>query len=88
VAFKFTGRNPDIIIIDPMDEPHALDLLHKKLEGHSEMTDAAELVQALDYMPLAITQAVAYISQKAPRLNISKYLHELRRSDKGRTSLL
>jgi hypothetical protein len=88
VAFKFTGRNSDIIIVDPMDEAHALALLHKKLEGHLDMTDAAELVQTLDYMPLAITQAAAYISQRAPRINISKYLYDFRGSDKNRARLL
>ena len=88
VAFKFTGRNSDIVIVDPMDEAHALALLLKKLDGHLDMTDAAELVQILDYMPLAITQAAAYINQNASRINISKYLHNFRASDKKRASLL
>ncbi|KUJ07385.1 uncharacterized protein LY89DRAFT_365096 [Mollisia scopiformis] len=88
VAFKFTGRNSDIVTVGPMNEAHALALLHKKLEGHLDMTDAAELVQTLEYMPLAITQAAAYISQRAPRINISKYLHDFRGSDKNRASLL
>jgi hypothetical protein len=88
VVFKFTGRNSDIIKVDPMDESHALALLHKKLAGHLDMTDATELVQTLEYMPLAITQAAAYISQKAPRINISKYLYDFRGSDKNRASLL
>ncbi|KAH8671817.1 TPR domain protein [Tricladium varicosporioides] len=88
VAFRFTGRDSDIIKVDPMNEAHAIALLHKKLEGSLNMTGAAELVQALDYMPLAITQAAAYISQRAPRINILKYLQDFRRSDKNRASLL
>jgi tetratricopeptide (TPR) repeat protein len=39
-------------------------------------------------MPLAITQAAAYISQRAPRTTVSKYLHDLRKSDGERASLL
>ena len=50
--------------------------------------DAAELLRMLDYMSLAITQAAAYISQRAPRTTISKYLHNLHKSDGERASLL
>ncbi|KAH6667983.1 hypothetical protein B0J14DRAFT_519380 [Halenospora varia] len=88
LAFKFTGRTLDIITVKPMDEAHAIALLEKKLGGHLDNADATKLVQALDCMPLAITQAAAYISQKAPRINISKYLHDFRGSDKNRASLL
>ncbi len=88
VAYRLTGRHLDIIKVEPMDQDHALALLHKKLIGNLNTTDAVELVQALDYMPLAITQAAAYISQNAPRITVSKYLYNLRRSDKDRASLL
>jgi len=88
VAFRLTGRDSDIIKVKPMDLDHALALLHKKIPRTLDMTDAIELLQTLDYMPLAITQAAAYISQRAPRITVSKYLHDLRRSDKDRASLL
>jgi tetratricopeptide (TPR) repeat protein len=88
VAFKLLGRDSDIIIVKPMDQDHALALLHKKLKGNLNMTDAAELVQTLDYMPLAINQAAAYISQRTPRVTVSKYLHDFRGSEKNRASLL
>ncbi|PVH68041.1 hypothetical protein DL98DRAFT_634240 [Cadophora sp. DSE1049] len=88
VAYRLTGRDSDIIKVKPMDRDHALDLLHKKLSGNLDTTDAVELVQSLDYMPLAITQAAAYISQRAPRITVSKYLRDLRGSDKDRASLL
>ncbi|KAH8586899.1 P-loop containing nucleoside triphosphate hydrolase protein, partial [Bisporella sp. PMI_857] len=88
VAYRFTGRDSDIIKVKPMDQDHALDLLHKKLLGNPSTTDAVELVQSLDYMPLAITQAAAYISQRAPRITISNYLRDLRGNDKDRSSLL
>jgi hypothetical protein len=71
-----------------MDETCESALFHKKLEGHPDMADAAEIVQTLDYIPLAITQAAAYINQKALHINISRYLHDFRGSNKNRVKLL
>jgi hypothetical protein len=44
--------------------------------------------QALEYMPLAIVQATAYISQRAPRYSVGRYLDDYRRSERKRISLL
>jgi hypothetical protein len=52
-----------------MDEQHALALVHRKPRRDVNEADVAELVRRLDYMPLAITQAAAYIRQRAPRLH-------------------
>jgi tetratricopeptide (TPR) repeat protein len=52
------------------------------------MDHGADLVEALEYMPLAISQAGAYIQQLAPRTSISKYLEEFRRSERRKLSLL
>lgn len=71
-----------------MDQGHALALLQKKLGTDLERDDEVELLQTLDYMPLAITQAAAYISQRAPRTTVSRYLQDLLRGDKERASLL
>lgn len=71
-----------------MDQGHALALLRKKLGTDLERDDEVELLQTLDYMPLAITQAAAYISQRAPRTTVSRYLQDLLRGDKERASLL
>ncbi|KAH6694360.1 P-loop containing nucleoside triphosphate hydrolase protein [Leptodontidium sp. MPI-SDFR-AT-0119] len=49
-------------------------LLAKIPEGLSTAFDRAELVKELDYLPLAISQAAAYISAKAIRMSVSKYL--------------
>jgi tetratricopeptide (TPR) repeat protein len=88
VAYRLTGSSSNIIKVEPMDQSDALTLLHKKLQGDLYTDDAVELLQALDYMPLAITQAAAYISQRAPRVTISRYLDNLRRSDRDRATLL
>ncbi|OCL03965.1 hypothetical protein AOQ84DRAFT_226702 [Glonium stellatum] len=87
-AFRFTGRAQDIIKIEPMDHDDALALLDKKLRGYVENDSGAELVQALDYIPLAITQAAAYIYQRAPRSSVAMYLRDLFRSDRSQASLL
>lgn len=71
-----------------MDENDALSLLRTKLSSIANMSDAVKLLQALDYMPLAITQAAAYIEQRAPRMTISRYLNEVLGSDFDRTRLL
>ena len=87
-AFRFTGQNQDIIKVWPMDQKGALTLLEKKLGIHFESESGAELIEALEYIPLAITQAAAYIYQRAPRTFISKYLEELQKSKRSRASLL
>jgi hypothetical protein len=71
-----------------MDERVAVDLLHKKLQGGFNETDAKKLLHALDYMPLAITQAAAFISQRSPHITLPKYLQDLQKSDTDRARLL
>jgi tetratricopeptide (TPR) repeat protein len=98
VAFRLTGDYADIIRVRPMEQAQALKLLQNQLESSFgqkdsgqdgvEQEDAIALVEALDYMPLAISQAAAYISQRAPRATVSKYLQDLRKGDKERAKLL
>ena len=88
VAFRLTGSYTDIVSVDPMNKEHALTLVRNKLQGSFAPDDAAALVEALDYMPLAITQAIAYINQRAPRATVSRYLQDLRRGDRDRAKLL
>jgi tetratricopeptide (TPR) repeat protein len=88
VAFQITGDTRDIIPVCPMDEDHALKLLRKKLQTNFDEDDGKTLLQVLDYMPLAITQAAAFISQRTPRVTVSKYLHDLKKSDTERLWLL
>ena len=71
-----------------MDEGDALAFLQKKLSFDADEHNAIKLLQALDYMPLAITQAAAYIEQRSPCMTISRYLDEIYRSDHNRACLL
>ena len=81
----------DIIPVEPMDKEHALALLKKKLGKlweQSDGQDVAVLAAALEFMPLAIVQAAAYILQRAPRCSVRQYIEQFQRNDKGKTTLL
>ena len=78
----------DIVSVEPMDEAQALALFEKKLETQGDSGDVAELAAVLEYMPLAIVQAAAYISQRAPLYSVAKYLDEFRKSEPRRLRLL
>ena len=86
-ATQFVDES-DMIIVPPMDEEHAITLLRKKLELQGNNDDITELARALEFMPLAIAQAAAYIMQRAPRCSMRRYLDELQKSDRSKTSLL
>ena len=88
VAARLAGNYKDIVAVKAMDEGQALTLLRRKLTSSFDEKDGAELVCALDYMPLAITQAAGYINRLAPRSSVSKYLDQLRKSDKSKANLL
>ncbi|KAF1828117.1 hypothetical protein BDW02DRAFT_283204, partial [Decorospora gaudefroyi] len=78
----------DIVPVEPMDEAQALALFEKKLEAQEDNSKVAELAATLEYMPLAVVQAAAYISRSAPRCSVAQYLEQFRRSDGEKTSLL
>lgn len=83
-ARDITNGDDCIISVDRLPEPDALSLLRKKLpKDKSSEEDAKELVSLLEYLPLAITQAAAYISNGSGRRTISLYLN-LFRSDQVR----
>jgi tetratricopeptide (TPR) repeat protein len=92
VAYRLAGNHASIFEVRPMEARDALALLQKKLrlraDAAIDVEKAKELVQALDRMPLAITQAAAFIVQRAPRMTIARYLDELDKSDRGRAKLL
>ncbi|KAI4125120.1 MAG: hypothetical protein LQ338_004448, partial [Usnochroma carphineum] len=87
-AFQLVGSDRNIITIEPMDRFHAVRLLRNKIDGQIDEGDAIRLVQALDCMPLAISQAAAYINQRAPRMTIARYLDSFRKNDQDQASLL
>ncbi|KAM6516645.1 hypothetical protein FALCPG4_014823 [Fusarium falciforme] len=76
--------------VPTMEKSQALQLLQIRLgeDGAEDNVAMSELVDVLNYMPLAITQAAAYIKRRGPRMSVSAYLDEFRRSDKKRANLL
>lgn len=84
-AERLTGNNKAILKIPVMEEEQALELLRTKLKDDRDETAAVDLVRALDRVPLAITQAAAYINRRS---TTSSYLGDFRRSEKRKDSLL
>ncbi|KAL8366692.1 hypothetical protein RB595_010516 [Gaeumannomyces hyphopodioides] len=88
LACRLTGSYKNIINIEPMVLADALLLLEKKL-GPLPNTDTAKaLVQALDLVPLAISQAAAYIQARSPLSSVGEYLAEFHKGERKRTRLL
>ncbi|KAH8196988.1 hypothetical protein TruAng_008847 [Truncatella angustata] len=79
----------DIIDVEQMGREEAMHLLEKSLTQKQILQDEVlviELLAYLTYLPLAITQAAAYLNQtKAP---IHKYLSLLRGAEKDATKVL
>jgi len=71
-----------------MEERDARVLLQKRLGQQENSKEVTELAAALEYMPLAMVQAAAYISQRRPRCSVQQYLRDFQRSDRKRTTLL
>ncbi|KAL0930635.1 TPR domain protein (kinesin light chain) [Colletotrichum truncatum] len=88
VAERLTGSGRSVLSIKGMDEHQAQQLLRNKLQESYDEAAAPDLLEALEYMPLAITQAAAYILQRGPRMSTAVYLDEFRRSEKRKASLL
>ena len=82
------AEESDIIPIEPMNYAHALTLLEKKLGEQIDSEDTSELAVALEFMPLAIVQAAAYIRLRVPRYSVRQYVDEFHKNDKRKTSLL
>ncbi|CAI7652608.1 unnamed protein product [Penicillium manginii] len=88
VALNIAGHKKHLIDIQPMNMAEALDLMQHKLDSCAERTDLVQLVEELEFMPLAIVQAASYIAHRSPRCSASQYLEKLRQSDRQATKLL
>ncbi len=87
LAYKLTGNHKNIKV-GPMVLADALALLEKKLGLLSDRDIAEDLVQALDLIPLTISQAAAYIQARSLMSSVEKYLVEFRKGERKRASLL
>lgn len=78
----------DMIVIEPMGMKAAFQLFQNKLGQNEDEACTLKLAASLEYMPLAIVQAAAYIVQRRPRCSVQKYMDEFSKSDKRKTNLL
>lgn len=90
---KIVGRR-NLIQIKHLLESEALELLHKKLILPQDQTETSDpeisktLVKELEFLPLAIIQAAAFITYFSPRYSVSQYLEKFLNSDHGAIMLL
>jgi tetratricopeptide (TPR) repeat protein len=87
VALDITDYK-SLIEVKPMEKTEALALLQNKLDPYSESEGIMELVEALEFMPLAIVQAASYITHRSPRCSVLQYLEKIQRSDRDAVRLL
>jgi tetratricopeptide (TPR) repeat protein len=90
-ARNLVGSDGHVISVQPMSETESLALLRARIPpsqfGRLE-EDERSLVQALEYIPLAITQAGSYIANRSPRVTVTRYLQLFHESESNQTHLL
>ncbi|KAF2726975.1 hypothetical protein EJ04DRAFT_479753, partial [Polyplosphaeria fusca] len=86
-AARLVGGYKNIRDVHAMDDGQALQLLCTKLEDTSDESGTADLIQTLNRIPLAITQAAAYIN-RGTRMTVQRYLQEFWKCDRKKSSLL
>jgi hypothetical protein len=77
----------DLIRVPPMARSEALDLFQNKMDQLEDIQESQQLVEMLEFMPLAIVQATSYIRNRAPRCSVAQYLRDFQ-SDREATKLL
>jgi tetratricopeptide (TPR) repeat protein len=92
----FTTRSRDIAVdlilpatpisIPVLTESEGRQLLCSRIAGDHSEESVVELLEELEYIPLAITQAAAFMSKR--RRTISQYLELYRKSDSARVRML
>lgn len=85
-ALDLAGHCSTPIKVEEMSTREAVHLLRQRLPNAVE-GEASELVEELEKVPLAISQASAYIKEIST-ISISLYLTKFRRSDKDQAALL
>ncbi|EPS32151.1 hypothetical protein PDE_07111 [Penicillium oxalicum 114-2] len=81
-------KHKDLIEVNPMARFEALELLQKMLDQPEKSQESQQLVEELEFMPLAIAQAAGYIRNRAPRYSVSQYLRDFQKSDSEAIKLL
>ncbi|CAI0654807.1 unnamed protein product, partial [Colletotrichum noveboracense] len=69
-ADKLTGNGKMIFRVPTMEEAQALQLFHKKVGRDVNEAASLSLIKTLDYVPLAVNQAAAYIYRRSPWVTV------------------
>jgi len=95
-SLLFTTRSRDIAIdlilpaqpipVPVLTKSEGAELLRSRLPGNHSEEHIIELLEELEYIPLAITQAAAFMSKR--RRTIPQYLDLYRKSDSARVRML
>jgi len=88
-AELLTGSGKNLIYLVPdLGEEAAVELFQGKLENPCEREEAEEVVRLLEFMPLAISQAAAYLNSRADRVSVRDYADMFRAGAEKRGALL
>lgn len=79
-SLALVGEDKNIIHVGEMSEKESLDLFFKKLNEEVDRQGAPDLVKGLEYIPLAITQAAAFLSRQKGRVGIARYVKDINKS--------
>lgn len=87
-AERLTESHHAIRDVSTMEPAEAFQMLKVKVVEDFNPNEGAQLVEALGCIPLAITQAAAYINSSAAFTSVKAYLENFRSSDENKQSLL
>ncbi|CAG8137416.1 unnamed protein product [Penicillium salamii] len=76
---RMVANERDIFPVEPMDELSAVALVKKKLPTEPAEDDIKKLVKTLEFMPLAIVQAISYIRNQGQFFTVPRYLKLFRK---------
>ena len=85
---ELAGDADRVEAIEAFDEDTALDFMRKKMSDSVDIAQAKSLVELLDYIPLAISQATAYIRKNRRVNSIENYMSLFNKSPGTQARLL
>ncbi len=87
-AFRLVDEAHHLLEVRAMTAEEASAILNKRLDNHlGSDEERSTLATTLERIPLALTQAAAYINRR-PRMTIARYLDILNQDEEGGVSLL
>jgi len=86
IAFDIAGDVTQAIRVEPMAPSEAAGLLVKKIGEKFDLAHAQKLFDELEYLPLAIAQAAAYMQKR--QQTVTEYLQQYHHNDSSKIALL